>query len=179
MVPDTVLRLAAVQKALEDIIRPILPEDASFAQEQLVLMIKSLDLIRKQIPHEYAFHVRDAHAFADFGRDVIAALPEDDAGRRAIGEAIEAVEAVAPRAVPDRTALESRLHTLRAAIEQAVEQGAGNRAGLAELWPIVLAHTERQTLLERLWVVDTGFDTAPDELPTLEAALYGGNGDKS
>lgn len=179
MVPDTVLRLAAIRKALEDIIRPVLPDDASFAQEQLGLIIKSLALAGKQIPHEYAFRVRDAHAFADFGRDVIAALPEGDAGRAAIGQAIEAVEAVAPRDVPDRPELEARLHTLRAAIEQAVEQGAGSRKGLDDLWPVALAHTERQTLLERLWVVDTGFDIAPGELPTLEAALYGANGDRS
>ncbi len=70
MVPDTVLCLVAVQKALEDIIVPLLPDDADFAREQLALIIKSIALMRKQIPLEYAFHVHDAKAFATFADEL-------------------------------------------------------------------------------------------------------------
>ncbi len=169
MVPNTVLRLAAVQKSLEDIIRPVLPETADFAKEQLGLIIKSIALVRQQIPHEYAVHVHDAHAFAEFGRELIEQLPETSG--TALTGAIERVEAIAPTVVPDRLALEDAVRALRGAIEKVLE-GVSDPEDLAKVGPIVLAQTERQTLLERLWVVDTGFDPSPASLPTIEQALY-------
>lgn len=171
MVPDTVLRLAAVQKALEDIIRPVLPEGAGFAQEQLALIIKSIALVRKQIPHEYAVHVHDAHAFSAFARDLAPLVPavQHDALLKAIAQ----VDAVAPASVPDRIALEDSVRSLRGAIETAISEAAADTAVLEAIGPIVIAHTERQTLLERRWVVDTGFDPAPASLPSIEEAVYG------
>lgn len=170
MVPDTVLRLAAIQKALEDIIRPLLPEDADFAQEQLALMIKSIALVRKQIPHEHAFHIRDAHAFIEFGRDMMSRLPSSQCTE--ISDAIECVEAVVPSTVPDQEAIERAVLTLRGVIESTIE-GLSDPAALAAIGPVVFDHTTRQTLLERLWVVDTGFDPAPDTLPDIKTAIYG------
>jgi hypothetical protein len=37
---------------------------------------------------------------------------------------------------------------------------------------VVLEHTRRQTLLERAWVADTGFDRDPASLPLPETILY-------
>lgn len=169
MVPDTVLRLAAVQKALEDIVRPVLPDDAGFAREQLALIVRSIALVRKQIPHEYAFHVRDAHAFAAFARDLTPHLAEE--ARATLAAAVATVEAIAPPTIPDRPALEDAVRALRGAIEAAID-GVGPDA-LAAIGPLVLDHTGRQTMLERLWVVDTGFDPAPASLPTIAQAIYG------
>lgn len=172
MVPDTVLRLAAVAKALEDIILPALPKDASFAHEQLALIVKSIALVGKQIPHEYAMHVHDARAFVEFGRDIVAQLPADHAARKAIEMSIADVEAVAPAEIPRREKLERSVRALRAAIEQAVETAGADPAIFAAIGPAVLEHTERQTKLERLWVVDTGFDPDPESLPSLGGVLY-------
>lgn len=172
MVPDTSLRLAAVQKALEDIIAPLLPSDADFAREQLALIVRSLALVRKQIPHEYAFHVHDAHAFSAFGSEVAACLPGEHPARAALASAIDGVGAIAPPVVPDRIALEQAVRALRFAIEQAVNEAGDDPAMVRGLGPIVLAHTRRQTLLERAWVADTGFDRDPTTLPPPETILY-------
>lgn len=172
MVPDTSLRLAAMQKALEDIIAPILPPDADFAREQLALIVRSLALVRKQIPHEYAFHVHDARTFSAFGREVAACLPARHPAHGSLAGAIERVGAIVPPVVPDRIGLEDAVRTLRLEIEQVVSEAGEDPATLHALGPVVLAHTRRQTLLERAWVVDTGFDRDPANLPPPEAILY-------
>ncbi|WP_285020665.1 hypothetical protein [Novosphingobium sp. fls2-241-R2A-195] len=172
MVPDTPLRLAAVQKALEDIVAPVLPPDADFAREQLALIVRSLALVRKQIPQEYAFHVHDAHDFSAFGSEVAACLPDAHPARGELAQAIEDVRAIAPPVVPDRTALEQAVRALRGAIETAVQQAGEDAATLRAIRPVVLEHTRRQTLLERAWVADTGFDRDPASLPLTETILY-------
>ena len=96
MVPDTVLRLVAVQKALEDIIVPLLSDDADFAREQLALISKSIALMRKQIPLEYAFHVHDAKAFATFADELADKLPTSCLARASLATAVERVRIIAP-----------------------------------------------------------------------------------
>ena len=173
MVPDTVLRLAAVQKALEDIIVPLLPDDADFAREQLSLIIKSIALMQKQIPLEFAFHVHDAHAFAAFADDLSARLPANYAGRAELATAVARVRLVAPAKVPDRQELEDAVRSLRRDIERIIDDESADAAAFAAIGPVVLAHTRRQTLLERAWVADTGFERDAASLPTPRALIDG------
>lgn len=173
MVPDTVLRLVAVQKALEDIIVPLLPDDADFAREQLELIIKSIALIRKQIPLEYAFHVHDAKAFATFADELADKLPPSCLARASLATAVERVRIIAPPQVPDRQALEDAVHALRAEIERVIDDDSADAATFAAIGPVVLAHTRRQTLLERAWVADTGFERDAESLPTPRNLIYG------
>ena len=173
MVPDTVLRLVAVQKALEDIIVPLLPDDADFAREQLALIIKSIALMRKQIPLEYAFHVHDAKAFATFADELADKLPTSCLARASLATAVERVRIIAPPQVPDRQALEDAVQALRAEIERVIDDDSADAATFAAIGPVVLAHTRRQTLLERAWVADTGFERDAESLPTPRNLIYG------
>lgn len=173
MVPDTVLRLVAVQKALEDIIVPLLPDDADFAREQLALIIKSIALMRKQIPLEYAFHVHDAKAFATFADELADKLPTSCLARASLATAVERVRIIAPPQVPDRQALENAVQALRAEIERVIDDDSADAATFAAIGPVVLAHTRRQTLLERAWVADTGFERDAESLPTPRNLIYG------
>ena len=173
MVPDTVLRLVAVQKALEDIIVPLLSDDADFAREQLALIIKSIALMRKQIPLEYAFHVHDAKAFATFADELADKLPTSCLARASLATAVERVRIIAPPQVPDRQALEDAVQALRAEIERVIDDDSADAATFAAIGPVVLAHTRRQTLLERAWVADTGFERDAESLPTPRNLIYG------
>lgn len=173
MVPDTVLRLVAVQKALEDIIVPLLSDDADFAREQLALIIKSIALMRKQIPLEYAFHVHDAKAFATFADELADKLPTSCLARASLATAVERVRIIAPPQVPDRQALENAVQALRAEIERVIDDDSADAATFAAIGPVVLAHTRRQTLLERAWVADTGFERDAESLPTPRNLIYG------
>jgi len=172
MAPDTRLRLAAIRKALEDIIVPLIPAEASFAQEQLGLILRSIDIVRDQIPHEEAFLIHDAHAFAALGRALGQHAAPQDTCAAPLREAVARVEAICPARAVQRSELEQAVGAMRACIEQAVEEIGADAARLAAIAPLILTHTETQTLLERRWVVGTGFDPAPEALPALDQILY-------
>ncbi len=171
MVPDTSLRLASIRKALDEIVRPALAEDAGFAQEQLGLILKSIDLVREQIPYEYALHAHDAHAAARFARELAGKLP---GAATALGEAASAAEALAPATLPDMPALAAAVRDLRAAIETAVADAGSDPGTLAAIGPVVVEHSERQNLIERRWVLATGFDPDPAGVPPLAEVLAAG-----
>ena len=171
MVPDTVLRLASIRKALDEIVRPALAEDVGFAQEQLALILKSIDLVREQIPHEYALHAHDAHAAARFARELAGQLP---GAAGALEAAANAAEALAPATLPDLTGLAAAVRTLRGTIEEAISAAGADPATLARIGPVVLKHSETQNLIERRWVMATGFDPSPGTVPPLAELLTDG-----
>jgi hypothetical protein len=172
MAPDTRLRLAAVKKGLEDIIAPLIPADAAFAQEQLGLILRSIEIVRDQIPHEDAFLIHDAHAFAALGRELLELAEGQGAVLQPLRDAIDDVEAAVPHAAVPRAKVEGCAQAVRQRIEEAVDTLGQDPAMLAKIGPSVLRFTRRQTELERRWVVATGFDPAPADLPALDTFLY-------
>lgn len=172
MAPDTRLRLAAVKKGLEDIIAPLIPADAAFAQEQLGLILRSIEIVRDQIPHEDAFLIHDAHAFAALGRELLTLAGDQGPALQPLRDAVGDVEAMVPEAAVPRAVVENCAHAVRQRIEEAVDTLGRDPAMLARIGPSVLRFTQRQTELERRWVVATGFDPAPADLPALDAFLY-------
>lgn len=174
MVPDTRLRLATLAKALADIIAPALPADAGFARDQLALITKSLAIVIGQIGHEHAFTVRDAMDYHRLAADLAARLPDVPA-RRALEHVCAASRGIVPEAIPDRAELEAHVRDLRGAIEAAMaDVVAENDPALRhELSMLVLDHSTRQTLRERAWAIDTGFESDPSAVPPVETLIYG------
>lgn len=172
MAPDTRLRLAAVKKGLEDIIAPLIPADADFANEQLGLILRSIEIVYEQIPHEEAFLIHDGKAFAALARDLLQEATEETPSLATLRAAIMEIDRLVPAVVTPRAELERAVHTLRLGVEQAVDELGRDPAMLAKVGPLVLDFTRRQTQLERRWVVATGFDPAPGDLPSLKTLLY-------
>lgn len=175
MVPDTRMRLAAVAKALDDIITPVIPADAQFALEQLALIKRSISIVMDQIPHEYGFIIRDAQDYVQLAADLAVRMPEDSPARSRLMEGAVRGDAIIPAEVPDRLMVESYLRGLKQDVENAVEEicalpDKNRRRALSRM---ILDHSERQTLRERVWVAATGFDTDPQALPSVETVIYG------
>ena len=66
------------------------------------------------------------------------------------------------------------MRSLRSAIEEAIAAAGSDPATLAAIGPVVLEHSERQNLIERRWVLATGFDPDPAGVPPLGALLQVG-----
>ena len=175
MVPDTRMRLAAVVKALDDIVTPVIPADAKFAHEQLALIKQSIRIVMDQIPHEYGFIVRDAQDYVQLAADLAAGMPEDSPARSRLMEYAERGKSIIPAEVPDRPMVENYLGGLKKDVENAVEAifALPDETMRRTLSRLILDHSERQTLRERVWVAATGFDTDPQSLPSMEAVIYG------
>lgn len=175
MVPDTVLRLASVLKALDDVIAPALAPDAALAHEQLALIKRSIALAMSQIPHEFAFMVKESQSYAALARSLCARIPADNVWQERLKQRLAALAAVAPATTPSRPALEAATRALRLDLEQATREllAQADPATAGTLSELVLAHSEQQNIADRLWVVQTGFDPDPASLPSLETYLDG------
>jgi hypothetical protein len=175
MVPDTALRLKAALKTLEDVITPLIPAPAKFAQEQLALIKKSIALVCAQIPQEYGFVVRDAQGYLELARAIAALLTSSDPQGAALQDSIAQAAAAVPAEVPNRPRLEAALRALKRDVENAVDtiSSAPDPELRAKTARLVLDHSEQQTIRERVWVVATGFDPDPASLPTIEEVIFG------
>ena len=175
MVPDTRLRLAAVLKALDDVITPAISKESGVAQEQLSLIKKSIALVREQIPYEFGFIVRDALDFQGLAQALAVQFPAGDAVRVSLEAAVARGAGSVPDIVPDRPALEGHVLALRYEIDRAVEMASAGADGArrARIADIVIRHSEHQTLRERVWVAETGFDRNIAELPSKAEAIFG------
>ena len=174
MVPDTCLRLKTVLKALDDIIAPVIPKDASFAHDQLGLIRKSLQLAIDQIPYEYAFMVQDARDHLALAGRLAECIAPDDAMRARLAAASAEVSARIPEAQPDPPALDRSLRALKQNLEDAVDALCQSRQGdeLRAVEQIVLDHSAARITMERAWTIATGFETDPSAIPPIAELLY-------
>lgn len=174
MVPDTCLRLSAVVKALDDIITPALPPEASFAHEQLALIKASIRIAIDQIPHEQAFAVRDAQDCLALARSLAPFLPSASTDGQRLHEAIDRMGAATPSAIVDRPDFERHLRAFKCTLESVSESLCAKATGdaLREIQALILDHSARQTLRERAWAKATGFELDPAAIPPVETLIY-------
>ncbi|WP_404477952.1 hypothetical protein [Novosphingobium sp. BL-52-GroH] len=174
MVPDTRMRLATILKALNDIVGPAIPAEATFVHEQLALICKSLAIAIDHSAHEYAFVVCDAADVMSLARDLLAVMAEDFPGRTQLADLVARGEKVVPGSMPDHIGLEGFLRELKLAIETTTadlftdpEDGR-----LRQMQRLILDHGDRQTLRERSWTIATGFESDARNIPPIEVLLY-------
>lgn len=174
MVPDTTLRLRTALKALEDIVSPALPAEAAFAHEQLALIRKSLQLVIDQIPHEYAFMVKDAHDHLALAQGLVPRISCEDSLRAKLVASAGKVSELLPASVPVVPALVENLRALKQELEDAVDTLCATSTGaeLAEIEQLVLDHSARRIIMERAWTVATGFETEPSVIPPVTELVY-------
>jgi len=175
MVPDTTLRLKAVLKALDEVIEPVLPEDAALAREQLALARKSIALVIEQIPLELPYMVRDAREDMAFARRILDRLAPEDPLRGPLEARLADGEAALPAALPDPDAVRAQWLGMKDALQETVDRLFADAPD--ELWAslgkAVVEYSERRNLRERAWVAATGFDPEPGKLPSLREAALG------
>lgn len=174
MVPDTCLRLRTVLKALDDIVTPALPSDAGFAHEQLGLIKKSLQLAIDQIPHEYAFMVRDARDHLALARQLSSYIAPGSALQVRLAGSSGELEAGLPESRPNIPVLEQNLRALKQDLEDAVNELCRDRQAeeLDAIERLVLDHSTVRITIERAWTIATGFETDPSTIPPIANLLY-------
>jgi hypothetical protein len=174
MVPDTTLRLAAVLKALDEVISPAIREDDVLAKEQMELVKKSIALVIEQIPLEQAYMARDAQSDRELARKLSSRFAPDHAMIDKLAKAVTSSEAALPLTIADSRELAKCWLSLKALLEDAVstlarESGLEGKKDLAE---VMLSYSEKRNIRERAWIAATGFDPDPKCLPTIaDAAL--------
>lgn len=154
MTPTTDERLASVIRALNEVILPHLPADASLAQEQVQLAIGHLQILRLQLDSVHQFEAEelaDTRSLAtelaetiDGGSETLAARRELDAVLQGTGSDVRPA-----------------LSATNKAIERLVQavSADGSTDAKAQLSHIILTHERGRVEKDRRWFLPYGFDT--------------------
>lgn len=171
MTPNPIIRLKSLVHTLEQVIFPAVDPANSLANEQCGLVLAQLRMLIRHMPH-----IGDYHAMClDDIRQTIVALPEARGGplTSAAAANLRSTLGVAGDAADPAAAYQALGKALEALIRASADDGdADYRAGLEHA---SFAFARRQTLRERVWFKDAGFDPHPEELPELEQMFGGGS----
>lgn len=171
MADHTENTLRAAIKALTDVVAPSIRADDALAQEQLRLvtdylrfMAQRIDLLADRQAYECAQYLALARRVAPF---CAAASPQV---REGLASAIAAAEALpaGARLTERRTATTALAGAIRRLVREAARFDPDARGSIERA---VLDGSTALINFERAWYLPMGFDPAPREVGTVEAAL--------
>ncbi len=154
MNPSVKDRLGSVVRALNGVVLPALPKEASLAQEQVMLAMGHIQIILAQMDAAPGFLAEEASNFAAIGGDIVAAAQGGDATHAAL-------------AALKNTLLDSRTHAPEmrtAAIQDAIDAlqlamaQDGNAAARQAVGAIILKQGAARADKDRRWFAAMGFD---------------------
>jgi hypothetical protein len=154
MNPSVKDRLGSVVRALNGVVLPALPKEASLAQEQVMLAMGHIQIILAQMDAAPAFLAEEADDLEQMGAAVAAAADggtETAAAKAALGMRLANTEAAAPEA---RTqSAQDAIDVLLLALAKDGDPGA--RTAVRD---IVLTQGAARAEKDRRWFAAMGFD---------------------
>ncbi len=146
MNPSVQDRLDSCVRALEHVVLPALPPGAALAQEQTMLVMGHIQIIRAQLDALPAFEREDAEDFAAMASAICNVAGQEADGLR---EALAEPPGEIPR---ERTA---RLQTAIDELLKTYAQADGTPQRIAD---IICEHGGRRAKKDRAWFAAMGFD---------------------
>ncbi len=154
MNPSVKDRLASIVRALNGVVLPALPKEASLAQEQVMLAMGHIQIILAQLDATPDYLAEEAADLAQMGMDVAAAATGGT-------DTIDAVARLrASLAAPDATGPEARTATIQTAIDDVLQSMAkdGDPVAQASVRTIILEQGAARAEKDRRWFAAMGFD---------------------
>ena len=150
MNPSVQDRLDSCVRALEHVILPALPDTASLAREQTMLVMGQIQIIRAQLDATPAFEQEEADDLAAMARALVDTLGEADNDRaKRLQASIESS--------PDAVARE-RTATIQGAIDDLLRSYDEDQGVPAKIARIVCEHGAARAAKDRAWFAAMGFD---------------------
>ncbi|MGB7405710.1 MAG: hypothetical protein WA906_08480 [Pacificimonas sp.] len=148
MNPSVQDRLDSCVRALEHVILPALPESASLAREQVMLVMGQIGIIRAQLDATPAFEAEEASDLAAMADALVRSVPQQaDPLRNVLTE----VEGQIPR---ERTA------AIQTAIDQFLVDMERSGGVSPAVKAVVCDHGLKRAEKDRAWFAAMGFDAA-------------------
>ena len=154
MNPSVKVRLGSVVRALNGVILPALPKEASLAQEQVMLAMGHIQIIIAQMDGSSEFLAEEAADIARMASEAAAGAKGKNETHAAMG-LLDTVIGDSLTVVP-----EMRTAALQDAIDQLLQALArdGDPAALKAVQTIVLTHGALRAEKDRRWFAAMGFD---------------------
>jgi hypothetical protein len=159
---------------MESVVLPSIAAGDSAAVEQAKLVVGSLRMLLHQIDYIHCYEVLDARSHVSLIEGLVGTL--DGQELKALSEAACAASAALTiindpvRPVFEIREINRRLRELIAQVVTSLPELATDVAR-QKARTLVLTHALEQTRRERAWVAEAHFDTFPDTLRTIPAAL--------
>ncbi len=170
------IQLAAVIKAMQDIVLPAVDPGNKMAQEQARLAIATLQFVVQRLPLMFRYDRDELDRYLGLAR----ALLTRSEGGRATGEAaanlatsVAAGADVLKRAKAEPAELEGAIFELRQTVGELIQSAYGDArpASLAAIRRLVLDSSKVQLDRERGWVLTMGFEPNPSVVTPVEQQL--------
>jgi hypothetical protein len=164
MTPNPNIRLQSLVHTLEQVIFPAVDPSNSLANEQCGLVLAQLRMLIRQMPY-----IGDYHAMClDDIRDTIDSLPEAKGGPLTLDAAAQI--RTTRDGVKDAANAAAAYQALGKALELLLRATPvdGDAEFRTVLERTAFSFARRQSVRERIWFKDAGFDPRPEELPELE-----------
>lgn len=169
MTPNPSIRLISVMQTLDKVVFPAVDSSNSLAVEQCGVIAAQLKMLLQHLPVIDLYHSLCREALVQSVRG----LPQAKGGSATM-QAASALASCLADAAEDKDPA-AAYHRLGFALEDLIRAAAddGESDYRYRLNDIVLEFAKGQTLRERVWCKDAGFDPRPEELPTLETLFAG------
>jgi hypothetical protein len=172
------IQLQTMIKAMVDTVLPAVDPQNALAQEQSRLVIGTLTLMSEQLPLQVRFDRDELTRMIAFAEELGAALQDCS------GTVAQALSALTPSGAAGRSLLSrpaadpaeiiAVARAIRAASDHLIDVVFADecaRAYRANLRRVVLDHSRREILRDRLWTRSQGFEPDTEDLPTIESVL--------
>jgi len=156
MIPSVDDRLASIVRALNDIILPAVPAEASLARDLTALSIAHLQILRTQLDAAPAFELEE---LVD-ARKLANALLEKGDGGSEVEAALASLRQTLNRYTTDEQPRQARV-AIHSAIDDVIRKtGIDGSPGFREqLSRLVLDAESARAIKDRKWCLPMGFDT--------------------
>lgn len=167
MIPDIQLQLKSVIKSLKDNVLPAVDANNELAQQQIQLSMATLDMALNNLSVIHGVLRKDMQHHLAMAQDLQAAI-SDQGIQGQLSQLIGDTEAALQDPSRGFTDLQIAARVLRDGIGTAI---AGSESDAAKVEKVVLAHSDASLNLGRALNKPTGFEPAPELIPSVESLL--------
>lgn len=180
MVPDIDTKLNAVTIALRDIIRPAVDPKNASANDQLKLVLGTINIIRSHIGMVNAYEVAEARYLAMLIKELNAIIEKHGGSASVLVDARQNAEKglrLANDSMTFTSVLQESNRSLRDSVKVLIDFSAEIKgSAFKEVQKLILRKEEEHLFLERAWVAGHGFEDTKSLPPIAEAISVIGNG---
>jgi len=154
MTPSVDDRINSILRALNSIIVPALPADASLAQDQSQLIIAQLSILQKQLKQQHAFEKQEAQDFAAMATAIIDIVRQEPALDNELDNLKQIINNTASNKPSHNT------DNLQQGIDQLLQtiQKQADTETLQQVNKVILKLGSQRAKKDRQWFAPMGFD---------------------
>jgi len=170
------IQIAAMIKAMKDVVIPAVAGTNKLAEEQAKLVVGMLHLMAHQLPRQFRFDRDELERLVTAGEELRALRATDSSAIRSATDALAgqcgAAAQVLEQCLRDPADLQQSVHAMRGSICAVVEAFAASGGdGSLEVERIVLAMSAEQLLRDRSLMKPQGWEPDPAAVPDIDSLI--------